>query len=403
MIVEQAGVLGGKLRTGRLLGGPVELGAEAFLTSGAAAMGESSATALARRVGLGGALRHPTRARAAIAVDGALRPVPSGTLIGVPADPARLDGLARPAADADHDAGRPLLDAGEDVSVGRLVGDRYGRAVVDRLVDPMLGGVYAGRADDLSLAATMPGLREAAGKAHTLRDAVQLAIAEAAAHRTPGAPVFATVDGGMSGLVAAVADAAGATVSTGLPVRELAADGAGWRLTIGPTADPRTLTADAVVLAVPSRPAARLLEPVAPAAAAAMAVLDYASVALVTLALPPGAVLPDLSGFLVPADQGYAVKAATFFTTKWAHLVRPDGVVLLRASLGRYGDAAVLQATDEDLVELVRRDLSALLGPLPPRLALAGAALDGVGIPACVTSGEAAAERVWADLAQSTP
>jgi protoporphyrinogen/coproporphyrinogen III oxidase len=181
---------------------------------------------------------------------------------------------------------------------------------------------------------------------------------------------------------------------------------------------------------VPARPAARLLADVAPEAAQEIGGLDYASVALVTLALPEP-VLPDLSGFLVPATEGLLVKASTFFTTKWGHLRRPDGLALVRASVGRYGDEARIQRTDEDLAATVHRELSAVLGaPLPapvaghvqrwggglpqytpghldrviaarsalrathPTLRLAGAGYDGVGIPICVRSGETAAEEI---------
>ncbi len=94
--------------------------------------------------------------------------------------------------------------------------------------------------------------------------------------------------------------------------------------------------------------------------------LDYASVALVTLALPRPE-LPELSGFLVPAENGTAVKAATFFTTKWAHLRRPDGVALLRASVGRYGDEQVLQRDDAELAGIVHRELSNLVDHSLPK------------------------------------
>jgi protoporphyrinogen/coproporphyrinogen III oxidase len=166
---------------------------------------------------------------------------------------------------------------------------------------------------------------------------------------------------------------------------------------------------------------------VSPDAAAEIGVLDYASVALVALAVR-GARLPELSGFLVPASQGQAVKALTIFTTKWSHLGGPDELALLRASVGRYGEEAALRRTDDDLATLVHAELGKLLGaPLPapertrvsrwggalpqyapghldrvararaalaelPELVVAGAAYDGVGIPACVRSGEAAAE-----------
>lgn len=417
VVVDQADRLGGKLRTGRIAGGLVETGAEAFLMFGPA--GESSAARLARRVGLGEALRHPAPVGAALAVQGALRPVPAGTLVGVPSDLAQLKGLAEPATEADLDGGRPLLAPGEDIAVGELVRRRYGDEVVDLLVDPMLGGVYAGRADDLSLAATVPALHVAAQVEHTLAGAVRWALK--AQRRPPGAPVFATIDGGMTRLVDAVASHAGATLRLGRPVRELA-----------------ELEADAIVLAVQARPAARLLDAVAPDAADLVGALDYASVALVTLALPAGTALPDLSGFLVPAAgrQERLIKAATFFTTKWDHLRRADGTVVLRASVGRYRETRPLQLTDADLIAGVRTELAELINTglpepieaavtrwggalpqyapghldrieaaraaLPPTTALAGAAFDGVGIAACVTSGEAAAEQIWVAMGESS-
>ncbi|MEV4710209.1 protoporphyrinogen oxidase [Micromonospora sp. NPDC049374] len=426
-VYEQSGALGGKLRTGELAGGPVEFGAESFLMRDPAG-GESAAVALVRRLGLAGRIVHPTVGQAALAVDGGLRPIPGGTLVGVPGDLEKVAAVARPTPEADRDGGGPLLGTDQDVSVGALVRARFGDEVVDRLVDPMLGGVYAGRADDLSLVTTMPALARAARMEHTLLAAVR--AAQAATPRVPGEPVFGTLDGGLSTLVDAAVAASGATIRRHAAVRELTPTGAGWRLTVGPTRDPEHVDVDAVVLAVPARPAARLLADVAPEAAKEIGGLDYASVALVTLALP-APVLPELSGFLVPSTEGLLVKASTFFTTKWGHLRRSDGLALVRASVGRYGDEEQLQRTDEDLAATVHRELSAVLGaPLPapvdghvqrwggalpqytpghldrvvaarsalraahPALRLAGAGYDGVGIPVCVRSGETAAEEI---------
>ncbi|WP_431876345.1 protoporphyrinogen oxidase [Micromonospora marina] len=426
-VYEQSGRLGGKLHTGELAGGPVEFGAESFLMRDPAG-GESAAVTLARRLGLDDSIVHPTVGQAALLVDGTLHQVPGGTLVGVPGDLDKVAAVAPPAADADRDAGHPLLADGEDTSVGELVRKRLGDAVVERLVDPMLGGVYAGRADDLSLVTTMPALARAARAEHTLVGAVR--AAQAAAPRAPGAPVFGTLAGGLSTLVEAAATASGARIRRGAAVRELRRTPDGWRLTVGPTRDAEHVGADAVLLAVPARPAARLLAAAAPEAAGTVGALDYASVALITLALP-GPALPELSGFLVPAVEGLTIKASTFFTTKWGHLRRPDGLALVRASVGRYGDEASLQLTDGDLADTVHRELSAVLGaPLPvpvarhvqrwggalpqytpghtarvaavraalraacPTLTVAGAGYDGVGIPVCVRSGETAAEEI---------
>jgi protoporphyrinogen/coproporphyrinogen III oxidase len=416
-VVEGAPALGGKLRTGDL----AEAGAEMFLVRERGA--ESEAWRLAVRLGLD--LVHPAPVPAALAIGGTLRPMPGGTLLGIPADPSTVESVAR-AEDRDHDRGHPLLGPGEDVAVGDLVRRRLGDDVVDRLVEPLLGGVYAGRADALSLAATMPGLHAAAQVRTTLRTAVADALA--ASPRPPGAPVFAAVRGGLSRLVEAVAASARGRVRLGVPARELTRVGAGWRVVIGPAPAPEPLPADGVVLAVPATPAARLLRDVDLGVAEAIGSLEYASVALVTLALPPGTALPELSGFLVPATEGYAVKAATFVSMKWPHLRRADAPVPVRVSLGRHGEEHVVQRPDEELVALARSELSALLGTdlpdpvatavhrwggalpqygvghvarvararagLPATLGLAGAAYDGVGIAACVRSGQAAADAV---------
>lgn len=437
VLIERSDRLGGKLRTAPFAGQQVETGAETFLTREHGA--ESAVLALARQVGLGDELVHPAGVGAAIAVGGHLHPIPGGTLLGVPTTSSDVDGLAK-LSGTDPDEGRPLLAPGEDVAVGRLVRQRYGYDVVNHLVEPLLGGVYAGRADRLSLAATMPGLYHAAQREHTLDAAVRAALAASARPNTapnavpntgpnavPAAtPIFASVRGGLTRLVDAIAAAARVRIVFGAPVRELTRTAAGWRVVAGSTRDPSQYLADAVVLAVPAFPARRLLHAVDAAAATEIAALDYASVALVTLALPADTELPELSGFLVPPAEDHAVKAATFFTTKWPHL--RDGPVLVRASLGRYCDERVLQRTDGDLVELTRADLAVLLGTplpaplavrvnrwggalpqygvghlarvararaaLPPTLALAGAAYDGVGIAACVRSGQAAADAV---------
>lgn len=435
-VYEQDRVLGGKLRTGALAGVDAELGADAFLVREPGTGRESAALALARRVGLGDALVHPEPVPAALLLDGGLRPIPGGTLVGVPGDLAAVAAVAPPEPGRDREGGHPLLAAGEDVAVGELVRRRLGDQVVDRLVDPMLGGVYAGRADALSLAATMPGLAAACRTEPTLVGAVRAAQAPA----PRGAPAFATVRGGLGRLVEAVAAAGGSTLRLGRPVRGLARTaGGGWRLTVGATRDPEAVLvdADAVVLALPSRPAARLLRGVDPAAADLVGALDYASVALVMLALPGSVALPAWSGFLVPASEGTAIKAATFVTRKWGSPAREpaDGApVLVRASVGRYGEPGPLRLADGALAARVHAELAPLLGglpepvatrvqrwggalpqyppghldrvaaaraALPPTLRLAGAGYDGVGIPACVRSGETAADAVAAALEES--
>jgi oxygen-dependent protoporphyrinogen oxidase len=337
------------------------------------------------------------------------------------------------AALVDAEPDRPHDPVRDDVDVASFVAGRVGRAVVDRVVEPLLGGVYAGSADRLSLRATVPALWDAAVAG---RSVVRAAARAAAAGSATQAPVFAGVRGGVGRLPVAVADAlvaAGAQVRTGATVRRLERRSGGWRLVVGPTTDEQALDVDAVVLATPAAPTSRLLADVSPAAAAALGRVEYASLGIVTAVLPRRGVAAGLagSGFLVPPVEGRYIKAATFSSAKWAWLDdgAPDRVVV-RASVGRYGEQRDLQAEDADVVARAVADLGSVLGgalPTPlataltrwggglpqyavghvdlvdlvrrevarrPGLAVAGAAYDGVGVPACVASGTRAADDV---------
>jgi oxygen-dependent protoporphyrinogen oxidase len=447
-VLEQRDRLGGVLRTVDLAGVPVDVGAEAFLAR------RPEVPALLDELGLRGELVHPGRAAATVRAAGATVPLPPGTLLGVPTGAARLDGvlspagLARVAAERD----RPLRwTPGADVSLGGLLRERFGDEPADRLADPLLGGVYAGRVDALGLRATLPALAAAldAG-APSLTAAADRAVAASSAshpgefrvppgrvaHPTPAsppAPVFGALRHGYATLVDALA--AGADVRLSTTVRSVERRADGWRLHLGPGQG--ALDVDAVVLAVPAPAVARLLADVTPAAARAAGAIELASSVVIALAYreADAATLPATSGVLVAADEPLSIKAATHSARKWPHLApsATDGLVRLRVSLGRFGEAATLQVDDAELVARARADLAALGGitaapvavhvqrwggGLPqyavghldrvraiedavaalPGLAVAGAALHGVGVPACVGTARAAAERVAAQV-----
>lgn len=431
-VLEATDHVGGKILGADVAGVHVDVGAESVLAR------RPEAVALIREIGLGDDLVHPRATTASIWSRGALHPMPPRTLLGIPSDVETLRGLL---TDEEVERARaeqivPTRDEQQDISLGDLIADRLGPAVLDRLVEPLLGGVYAGHARDISAAAALP----AAWQAH--RDAVSLTATAAAAlpsRQAPTAPVFAGLRGGLHRLpqrLAEVLTARGVQMHTSVTVRELRRSGSGFELVTGPVPRPTTYRADLVVLALPPAPTARLLTASAPRAADLLSGVQTASTALVTLALPAARV-PQLagSGFLVPPVEGRAVKAATFSSTKW-DWVREAGqgrgadggdLVLVRTSLGRHREEAVLQRSDADLVALVRKDLARIVGaPLPepvdahaqrwggglpqyavgharrvaavreevgavPGLAVCGAAYDGVGIPACIGSGRAAA------------
>lgn len=426
-VLEGASRVGGKLRASPLGDVLVDEGAETFLARA------PEGVELVRAVGLGDELVHPVTTQAAVVLDGTPRPLPARTVLGVPADrPAlRRSGVLTEAGLAAVGADKPEPAPLGDPAVGEYVGRRLGREVVDRLVDPLLGGVYAGRADGLSLRATMPALAAALDAEGGRLVAAAKRVVDAAP--ADAGPVFASIDGGLGLLPDVVAKASGADVRLRLPVRRVERTAGGFRLVCGPVPDPVTVVADAVIVALPASKAAGLLAELTPWAAHELAAVEYASIAVVTLAYP-AAVAAGLrgSGLLVPAGEGRAVKAVTFSSAKWAHLAGRD-VAIVRASVGRHGEARVLQREDADLLRLVAGEVAQLTGlrgapiagrvsrwggALPqyapghlervrriradvarvPGLAVAGAAYDGVGVPACIRSGYAAAADTVARL-----
>ncbi|MBH5337496.1 protoporphyrinogen oxidase [Streptomyces pactum] len=438
-VLEASDRLGGKLMAGEIAGAPVDLGAESMLAR------RPEATDLARAVGLADRLRPPAVTGAGVWSRGGLRPMPAGHVMGVPDGPAALaasgvlsaDGLARIAAEEEL----PATEVGDDVAIGEFVARRFGREVVDRLVEPLLGGVYAGDAYRISMRAAVPQLFAAVRAHASLTEAVR-AVRREIACRAQDGPVFVGIDGGVGLLPDAVAGAvraAGGEIRTGVPVRELrrtpaAPDGSGggWRVVTGGG----TLTVDAVVLAVPAPAAARLLAAEAPGASGELTGVEYASMALVTMAFrrSDAAGLPVGTGFLLPPVEGRRIKAVTFSGHKWGWVGEGDpDLFVLRTSVGRYGEESDLALDDEDLVALSRTDLAETVGlaarpvaarvtrwdaGLPqypvghldrvarvreqvaklPGLAVCGAVYDGVGIPACIGSGRAAAEELLATL-----
>ncbi|TVT47644.1 protoporphyrinogen oxidase [Amycolatopsis rhizosphaerae] len=430
-VFESAGTLGGKLRTVELAGHSYDVGAEAFLAR------RPEVAALASEAGLGGQLTHPTGAQSTVRAGGRLVRLPSGTVMGVPGSAEAVagvlseEGLRRVAAEPGLP---PVSLGGGDVNLGALLRDRFGDELVDRLVDPLLGGVYAGGADGLGLRATVPALASAldAGAGSLTAAAASLLPAPSPSAPQNREPVFATLTGGLGTLVDLLAELAKPDVRLNTAVRALhRLPQGGWRLEL---ANGEITEADAVVLAVPAPAASALLAEAAPEAAAALGEVRVASMAVVALALPGDTELPDASGILIGAGERYrdgtpvAAKAFTFSSRKWGHL--GDDVRLVRGSVGRFGEPGALAADDEELVRRVRADLAELAGitaePLDthvvrwdgglpqygvghtelmtrveravagvPGLAVAGAVLHGVGIPACV----ATAERAVDDLA----
>jgi protoporphyrinogen/coproporphyrinogen III oxidase len=430
-VLEGSPRIGGKLYASEVAGVRVDAGAESMLAR------RPEGKELAKAVGLGDDLVAPSGAGSAIYTRGSLRALPKGQFMGVPGDLTELakSGIVSPGGllRVPLDQILPATLVRTDVSVAAYVRARMGGEIVERLVEPLLGGVYAGRADLLSLEATMPRVAAAARSERSL-----LAAARQITQDAPKAagPVFTSLEGGVGSLPDAVAKASGADIRTGVTVRELRRTEHGWQLVTGPVPRPEVVEADAVIVAVPGPAAGRLLKAEVPKAAAELARIEYASMAVVTLAYAREAFPepPTTSGYLVPPVEGRAVKAVTFSSVKWPHLARD--LVILRCSIGRIGEEHLLQRDDSDLVALGMAEMGEVMGvralPLDtrvtrwggglpqynvghldrvarvhaavagqPALAVCGAAYDGLGIPACVATARTAASRILDHLAQA--
>jgi len=421
--------LGGSVRTIPFAGRALDVGAEMVIT------GQPAAVDLCAQLGLGDDLVTPVAAPAHVWVRGRLRPLPPGLMGGLPAGVGDLlrsriltpTGLLR----AGVDLVAPSHAPEGDVAIGAIVRGRLGSQVLDRLVDPMLGGIHGGGCDDLSAQALMPQAISALGGGRGLVRGLR------AAARSGSGPAFVTLRHGLGTLIGALAQTlldGGADLRLGVAATAVC-PAAGGGVTVV-TADGAQLHADACIVATPARAAAAILERSAPVAAAELGRLgSAASAAVVALAYPAAALadLPAGTGFLTATGEGGLVRACTWTSAKWRHLAGEPA--LLKAFVGRAGEPPPAVG-DGELAELVHAELAHALrlrgrpiethvehfaaalpqyavghlarvarveNTLPEGVELAGAAYRGVGIPACVRSGQAAAQRLLERLGLPAP
>lgn len=432
VVLEAGDRWGGKLRTSPFAGLPaVDEGPDAFLAR------VPEAVALCRELGLGDTLTSPSTGKAWLWWGHRLHALPAGLVLGVPSD---LAGLARsrllswPAKV--RAAVEPVLpglraQAAAD-NLGALIRARFGDEVLERLVDPLVGGINAGDADELSAKASAPQILDVAARSRSLL--VGLRRQAGAAPKNPG-PIFLAPTGGMGAivdrLVAGLVER-GVELRLGVPVDALVRAGAQWQV-----AD---VVADAVIVATPAYAATTQLADASAEAARILGAIPHASVAMVTLAFRDADLGRPLdgSGHLVPKPEQRAMTACSWASTKWAHWKAP-GQAVLRASLGRYGNEAAAHGSDAELTDRAVADLTEPLGlrgdPTAVRITrwerafpqhtpghldrvaaveaalrrdapgvwAVGAAHRGVGIPACIRQGRAAARDAAARLADTLP
>lgn len=432
-LLEAGPRLGGNISTERTDGFVIEAGPDSFISEKPAAL------RLCERLGLTPRLigTRDANRRTFIVHDGRLHALPEGFLLLAPTRFAPFvttglfswPGKMRMALDL-------LLPRGAqsaDESLGSFVTRRLGREALERVAQPLVGGIYTADPDNLSLAATMPRFLEMERRDRSVILSMwrQQRRAAAAAHTGSGArwSLFVSVDDGMQTLVDRLAQALPeGVVRLRTAVQRVKRDGDAWRLAL----DGAWLDVDAVILATPSHRTAELLGSVDEALARDLTSVPYSSSATVSLAFREDSLPRPLDGFgfVVPLVESRGIIACTYSSMKYEGRA-PAGHVLLRAFIGGALQEQRFAEDDEAMVANVRNELAALIGirdepvlkrvhrharAMPqyrvghldlvaridertaalPALAVCGNAYRGVGIPDCIRSGEDAAERVWA-------
>lgn len=436
-VLEARPRVGGNIQTERRDGFVIDGGPDAFVAT------RPQALALCKELGLGERL-IPTSEKSRkvyIRQGGVQHQLPEGVVLGIP---TRLWPLVKtrlfswPAKiRMGLDLILPRRRGGGDESVGAFMRRRLGAEAVDRLAEPLLGGIYAGNVDQLSLRAAFPQLLELEEKYGSL---IRGTLAQKAKHPQPKgkapASVFYSLLGGVGELVDTLGraiDKMEGDIRLGAAVATVAPGPGGegearWHVHV--RGEDQPVPADDVIFCSPAFATADALAELDSEIAARLRQIPYVSTATVSVAFPRADVPHplDASGLILPKGEKHDVLATTFVSSKWVGRA-PDDIALLRVFVGGYRDPGALERSDDELVGLARREIEALLGvrgrPVlsrvfryergnaqpsighPERLArlralagkhpglhLAGAAYDGVGIPDCIRQADEAAKRI---------
>ncbi len=411
-LIERDTRLGGKVRTDSVQGYTLEHGPDSFLTT------RNEALRLCEELGIDGRLqpRLPRSVPSYIAHQHVLSPLPEGFSVALPMDTAAL-AMSPLLSEAGRrralkEPAMPAWSGGDDESVASFMVRKLGEEAFELLVEPLVGGIHAGDAAQLSVQATLP--RRSAGRTGGPR------------------PQFLTLPGGMGDLVRALEEKlAGVLVLRGTGVDAARRRGKGYVVELS---DGSRQDADALILAVPAHEAARICEPLDPELPERIRLVPSASTVVIHLAWPRTQVPHELDGYgyLIPSVERSDLVACTWSSQKWEHRA-PQGMVLMRLFAGRFGRRDLMGTADRELVTLARAEVEATLGVhaapafelihrwdkgMPqytvghlrrvddirartadlPGLFLAGASFDGVGVPQCVASGASAAQSAIAFL-----
>lgn len=435
-LIESDARLGGKIITDRVDGFVIEGGPDTFLSYKPRGLG------LCRELGLEDRL-HGTNEkirRTYVMRHGKLYDLPEGLTGLIPSrfGPMIKTGLISPLGKLRMglDYFIPPKSPNGDESLAQFVERRLGRELYDRMIEPLMSGIYAGDGEQLSLGATFPQLRQTElthgslvkGMLATKRQTQRRGSIPMPSVSTKKWPAFVTPETGLAEIVEALQTRLN-DVDIRLGTRVIGIDHEATDYT-AVFDNGTSLAADAIILATPAYATAYLVVGLDPEMAQALKGIPYASTVTVSVAYPLKDIPRPLNGYgyIIPRAEGRSILACTWTSTKFPHRA-PDGYGLIRAFIGRAGDDEVIKRSDEELLGMVRDELREVLGitaapivqrifrwpkAMPqytlghldrlavieqrlaqhPGLFVAGNAYRGIGIPDCIASGEQAADNV---------
>jgi len=439
ILLEASSRLGGVIRTERREGFLFEHGPDNFITT------PPWAVEFCQRIGFDENLirTNDSHRRAFVVCERKLQPIPAGFAVMAPSriwpiastPILSLPGKLRMAAEIFI----RRREADSQESLASFVRRRFGVEVYERLVQPLIAGIYTGDPERLSVAATMPRFLQMEKDYSSLIRAMwkNRKSQNQSTKKSSGARYsqFVAPREGMSSLVQAVADRLGQErIHLDSPIEQtIPSDNGGWRLTVGGNC-PQTIDVDGLILALPARPCSSLLQTVDSVLSNELAKIKYGSCATISLGFRREQIGHALDGFgfVVPSIEERNILSASFSSIKYQGRAADDHV-LIRAFLGGACQSKLLELDDEQIQDLVLQDLAELLTirgkptfsqvvrqmqAMPqyylgheqlvqriekraeqlPNIALAGNALNGIGVPNCIRTGEQAAEQLLNNL-----
>ncbi len=437
-LLEASHRLGGKVQTVERDGFVIERGPDSFLAR------KQSASRLVNEVGLGDKLVNNTAGKSYVLVNGKLHPMPGGSIMGIPTQigPFITTGLFTPIGKlrAAMDFVLPRTPGESDQSLGQFFRRRLGDEVVENLIEPLLSGIYAGDIDQLSLMSTFPQFHQVEQKYRSLILGMKQTTPPKPKlnGQTKSAPKgqFLTVSTGLQSFIDAIeAKLELGTVFKGIKVEGIEKHNHHYLLKLN---NGEEMTADSVVVATPHHVTQSIFNEYS--FFNSFKDMPSTSVATVAMAFPEEAINKDIdgTGFVVSRNNDYIITAVTWTHKKWPHTT-PEGKVLLRCYVGKAGDEAIVDQSDDEIIKVVLDDLNKTMNitdqpefsivtrwkdAMPqytvghkdrveyvkknvaehlPGVFLAGSSYEGIGLPDCIDQGEEAVKKVLEYLKVNTP